>query len=134
MQLPSYLKGDGLKTHAIAIGIGVVATMVIGFTWGGWIRGSTARQMTDKAVNAEIVALYTPECVKRFEAQTNMPEHWAALKKANTDYDQQSFIEKAGFATPPGAKVANDDVADACANDLTTVLKKQPDVQAKTKS
>jgi alpha/beta superfamily hydrolase len=134
MQLPSYLKGDGLKSHAIALGVGVIATLVIGFTWGGWVRGSTARRMTDTAVTAEIVALYTPQCVKRFEAQTNMPEQWAALKKANADYNQQDFIEKTGFATLPGAKEPNDDVASACVDKLTTALSKQRSQQANTKS
>ncbi len=134
MELPSYFKGEGLKTHAIALAIGVVATVVIGFNWGGWVRGSTAQKMADDKVNAEIVALYTPQCVNRFEAQTDMPAHWAALKKASADYDQQSYIEKAGFATPPNAKVANDGVADACADKLMSVLKKLPGQQAKTKS
>jgi alpha/beta superfamily hydrolase len=133
MKLPSYLTGEGLKTHAIALGIGVIATVVIGFTWGGWVRGSTAQQMANDKVNAEIVALYTPECIKHFETQTNMPEHWAALKKANADYDQQEFVEKAGFATPPGATAPNDDVANACADKLTTALSKLPG-QAKIKS
>jgi alpha/beta superfamily hydrolase len=134
MNIPSYLKGEGLKTHAIALVIGALATVIIGFTWGGWVRGSTAQKMANDKVNAEIVTLYTPQCVKRFEAQTDMPAHWAALKKATADYDQQSFIEKAGFATLPGAKAANDDVADACANQLTTALSKQPGQQANTKS
>ncbi|MEJ2626414.1 MAG: hypothetical protein P8Z80_18440, partial [Pseudolabrys sp.] len=77
-------------------------------------------------VNAEAVALYTPDCVRRFEAQTDMPAHWAALKKANANYDQQDFIEKAGFATPPNTKTPNDGIADACANKLTAALKKLP--------
>ena len=124
MNMPSYLKGDQLKTHAAALVIGAVATAAIGFGWGGWVLGSTAQKLAADKVNAEVVALYTPECVKHFEAQTNMPAHWAALKKSKADYDQQDFIEKAGFATPPGAKTANDDVADACATKLTAALDK----------
>jgi alpha/beta superfamily hydrolase len=134
MNIPSYLKGEGLKTHAVALIIGAVATVIIGFTWGGWVRGSTAQKLANDKVNAEIVTLYTPQCVRHFEAQADMPAHWAALKKASADYDQQSFIEKAGFATPPGAKSPNDDVADACASKLTAALKKMPQQQAKTKS
>jgi len=134
MNIPSYLKGEGLKTHAIALAIGALATVVIGFNWGGWVRGSTAQKMADDKVNAEIVALYTPQCISRFEAQANMPAHWAALKKASNDYDQESFIAKTGFATPPGAKAANDGVADACANKLMTALGKLTSQQAKTKS
>lgn len=126
MDIPSYLKGDQLKTHAIALGLGAIAAIVIGFHWGGWVRGSTARQMAQDKVNAEIVALFTPECVKRFEAQANMPAHWAALKKASSDYNERSFIEKTGFATLPDAKAANDDVADACARKLVTVLDRMP--------
>lgn len=138
MQIPSYLNGEGLKTHAIALAIGVFVALALSFNWFGFGLGGmlpkTAKKMTAEKVNAEVVALYTPQCVKHFEAQSDMASHWAALKKAAADYDQQDFIEKAGFATPPGAKEANDDVASACADKLTTALKKLPDQQAKTKS
>jgi hypothetical protein len=138
MQIPSYLKGEGLKTHAIAFAIGVVVALALTFNWFGFGMGamlaSTAKSMASDKVNAEIVSLYTPQCVRHFEAQADMASHWAALKKAAKDYDQQDFIEKAGFATPPGAKQANDDVANACAQKLVTALKKLPGVQAKTKS
>jgi len=137
MPIPSYLKGEGLKTHAIAIGIGAVAALALTFNWFGFGMGamlaSTAQKMADKKVNAEIVALYTPQCIRHFEAQTDMPSHWAALKKAVGDYDQQDFIEKAGFATPPGAKEANDDVANACADKLSKALNKLPGQQASAK-
>ncbi|HZD91405.1 MAG TPA: hypothetical protein VE224_14990 [Pseudolabrys sp.] len=126
MDMPSFLKGEQLKTHGVAVVLGALAAIVIGFGWGGWMLGSAAQQMVQKKVDAEVVSLYTPQCVARFEAQTNMPAHWAALKKASADYDQQGFIEKAGFATPPDAKAANDDVADACANKLMAALKKVP--------
>lgn len=126
MNIPTFLKGEQLKTHSAAVVLGAVAAMAIGFGWGGWVLGSTAQKMVNDKVDAEIVALYTPECVRHFEAQTNMPAHWAALKKANSDYDQQDFIEKAGFATPPNAKAPNDDVANACATKLTAVLDKMP--------
>jgi len=138
MQLPSYLKREGLKTHLIAVGIGVAAALALTFNWFdfgmGAMLASTAKKMAAKQVNAEIVALYTPQCVRHFEAQTNMPSHWAALKKAVSNYDQQDFIEKAGFATPPGANEANDDVANACVDKLTAALKKLPSDQAAKKS
>ena len=134
MDMPSFLKGDQLKSHSVAVILGAVAAMAIGFGWGGWMLGSTAQKMARHKVNAEIVALYTPECVRHFEAQTDMPSHWAALKKASADYDQQNFIEKAGFATLPGAKTPDDDVADACATKLSAVLDKMPTKTAATKS
>lgn len=138
MQIPAYLKGDGLKTHLVAVGLGAIVALALSFNWLGFgvggMLGSTAQKLADKKVNAEIVTLYTPECVKHFEAQSDMATHWAALKKAAADYDQQDFIEKAGFATPPGTKDANDDVANACADKLTTALKKLPAQEAKTKS
>lgn len=138
MHLPSYLRGEGLKTHLIAIGIGAVVSLALMFNWFGFGMGAmlanTAKKMADKRVNAEIVALYTPQCVRHFEAQTEMPGRWAAFKKAVADYDQQDFIEKAGFATPPGEKLANDDVASACADKLTKALKTLPGQQAANKT
>ena len=40
----------------------VVATMIVGFTWGGWVTGSTARSMAEET----IVTRLAPICVVQF--------------------------------------------------------------------
>ena len=48
MQLPSILQGESLTRLLQGAFVGFVATVVIGFGWGGWTLGSTAKQMAEK--------------------------------------------------------------------------------------
>jgi len=45
MQVPSILQADSLKRLLQGATVGAVATMVVGFSWGGWSLGSTADKM-----------------------------------------------------------------------------------------
>jgi hypothetical protein len=45
MQVPSILQGETLKRLLQGAVAGAIATMVVGFNWGGWSFGSTADKM-----------------------------------------------------------------------------------------
>src|ERR1700747_2284624 len=45
MELPSILQGESLTRLLQGAAAGAVATMFVGFYWGGWCLGSTADQM-----------------------------------------------------------------------------------------
>jgi len=45
MQVPSILQGESLKRLLQGAAAGAVATMFVGFYWGGWSLGSTADKM-----------------------------------------------------------------------------------------
>ena len=49
MQLPSILQGESLTRLLQGAAAGAVATMVVGFYWGGWSLGSTADKMAKSA-------------------------------------------------------------------------------------
>jgi hypothetical protein len=49
MQVPSILQGDSLKRLLQGAFIGFLATVVIGFGWGGWTLESTAKDWRRKA-------------------------------------------------------------------------------------
>jgi hypothetical protein len=121
MQLPKIFQGDSptrLLQGAIA---GAVATLVIGFMWGGWVTSGTATKMTSDAVEATQVTLYSPICVERYTAKAT-PEQRAAFAKEK-DWNRDSVIEKTGFATPPGSSAPSGAVADKCAETLSKLLK-----------
>ena len=42
MKLPPILQGESLTRLLQGIAIGAVATIAVGFYWGGWTLGSTA--------------------------------------------------------------------------------------------
>jgi hypothetical protein len=69
MQLPSILQGVSptrLLQGAVA---GAIATVVIGFSWGGWVTGGAAKEMAQKGVSSALVSALSPICVDRFKAQ-----------------------------------------------------------------
>ncbi len=48
MQVPSILQGESLKRMLQGAAVGAVATIVLGFYWGGWTLGGTAKEMAQK--------------------------------------------------------------------------------------
>jgi hypothetical protein len=107
MQFPTWLK-PGLTGAAV----GAVALAIVGFTWGGWVTGGSAKDMASKASNAAVATALTPYCVVNAgaaDAATALTE----LKAAST-YSRKGLVEKAGWATPLGADKPNSDLAQAC--------------------
>ncbi len=125
MQLPKILEGESVTRLLQGAAAGAVATLVIGFMWGGWVTGGTAKSMTTEAVEATLVTLYSPVCVERYMAKAT-PEQRVEFAKEN-DWNRDSVIEKTGFATPPGASAPSDKVADKCAEILSKQLKAAAD-------
>jgi hypothetical protein len=98
---------------------GAVIVAVLGFTWGGWVTGSTARKDAGVAAHNAMVAALAPICAERFRAQGDSPAKIAELAKASS-WERGSVVEKSGFAMMPGSKTADTDVARACAEILAT--------------
>jgi hypothetical protein len=109
-----------LKVRAV----GAVATMIIGFNWGGWVLGKTAENNATMLVNTALVKAYGPVCIERFKQQPNVEAKWAELTKVDT-WRRESYIKESGFATPPGSTSPNAAVADACADALSKIISMQ---------
>lgn len=114
MQMPSILQGDSL-TRLVqgAIG-GAVATLIVGFSWGGWVTGGTAKELVQKNVSTALVSALSPICVDKFQHSADAASNLTELRKVSS-WQQGSFIEKGGWATMPGGEPANTAVAEACA-------------------
>jgi hypothetical protein len=121
MQLPSILQGESLTRLSQGAIAGFLATVVIGFNWGGWMLESTAKQMAEKSANSAVVTVLAPMCADRFRQASDATLNMAELKKVSS-WMQDSYIEKGGWATFPGLASPERGVAQACAN-LLTVLK-----------
>ena len=122
MQVPSILQGESLKRLLQGAAVGAVTTIVIGFNWGGWTLGSTAREMAQKSSSSAVVAALAPICVDKFQHAADAPANTVELKKVNS-WQQDTFIEKGGWATLPGMISPERGVAQACANLLTAATK-----------
>jgi alpha/beta superfamily hydrolase len=105
------------KPALLGIAGGAIALAIIGFSWGGWVTGSTADKAAKQRADAAVVSALLPVCVERFQASADAAAHFAALKKASS-WEQGPYVEKGGWANMPGSKTANSDLARACAEAL----------------
>jgi hypothetical protein len=94
MQVPSILQGESLTRLLQGGAAGAVATMIVGFYWGGWSLASTADKMAKGRSELAVVAALAPVCADKFRA---LPD--ADTKKA---------------ATLPGETYASSALVDAC--------------------
>lgn len=95
----------------------IVATIVIGFAWGGWVTGGTATHMANEAADGARAQLAAASCVARFNQGPDTVAQLAALKKANS-YDRGDLIKKGGWLTMPGATNPVVGAADICVQQL----------------
>jgi hypothetical protein len=120
MQLPSTLQGESRTRLLQGAFAGFLATVVIGFGWGGWTLGSTAKETAAKSAAAAVVAVLAPVCADKFRHAADASANMAELKKVSS-WMQDSYIEKGGWATFPGMTSPDRGVAQACATLLTTL-------------
>lgn len=117
MEMPALLHGESLKRLLQGLAIGSIATMIVGFSWGGWMLGGTAKQIASTQASSAVVAALAPICVAQFQTATDAPARLAELKKVSS-WEQYSFIEKGGWDKMPGGQAADSGVARACATML----------------
>jgi hypothetical protein len=121
MQVPSILRGESRTRLLQGIAIGAIASMVIGFSWGGWMTGGTAIKLADERANSAVVAALTPICVEKFLQNSDAKANLAVLQKMSTSMGRGDYLEKGGWATRPGATSSDYQLARACAEKLVQV-------------
>lgn len=94
---------------------GAIATIIVGFGWGGWMLGSTADHMAAQRSAQAVTQALVPVCVSR---STTDPDKLKELADINYAYERQNFVAKAGWAAMPGSDKPNRDLAAACAQVL----------------
>ena len=94
---------------------GALILAIIGFTWFGWVTGSTAEKMAKDRADAAVIAALTPVCVEKFKQSADAAKHLEDLKKIQFTWEKGAFMEKGGWATFPGTDKPNSGVAQECA-------------------
>ena len=69
MLVPSILQGESRKRLLQGATVGAIATIFVGFYWGGWSLGSTADKMATEQSKLAVVAALAPVCADKFRAQ-----------------------------------------------------------------
>lgn len=103
MEIPHFFKGEAFTRLLQGVVLGAVATMILGFSWGGWVRGSAAEERAQTRATSAVVAALAPICVEQFQQSSDAPAKLAEFKKVN-NWDQSAYIEKGGWSVMPGTK------------------------------
>jgi alpha/beta superfamily hydrolase len=93
---------------------GAWAVAIVGFSWGGWVTGSTAEALATQRSTQAVVAALAPICVENFNRGNDASAQLAELKKAKS-WEQAAFITKGGWAAIPGAASVDRAMAISCA-------------------
>ena len=124
----SVLRSGGLFVVALAVAFaaapakaqsaaepfaGKTVTMIIGFTWGGWVTGGTARSMAATIGEEAVVKRLAPMCVVQFKHDQRKDQKLKGLKEIGT-YEKADYVKKQGWATMPGEPEPDAKVADEC--------------------
>jgi hypothetical protein len=104
----------------------VIAATIVGFSWGGWVTGGSAREMAEDSAAQARQELAAVLCVDRFMAAPDVGVQLAALKGMERSYQQGKFVEDGGWAmivpasspTDYKARADHREAAGLCAEEL----------------
>ncbi len=111
------MKKEMMKPFFFGIGIGAVVLLIVIFA-AGWVMTSgsadtKAKEMAEKAVVDRLAGI----CVTQFKQDPLKDEKLKELKKKSS-WEQADYVKKQGWATMPGEKDADRDVAEECAKQI----------------
>jgi hypothetical protein len=112
MELPAILQGESLTRLLQGAAAGAVATIVVGFYWGGWSLGSTADKMAKERSELAVIAALAPVCADKFRALPDAAAKQIALSKVDSWKRRDEFPKE--LVTLPGESYPNSALADAC--------------------
>jgi hypothetical protein len=96
-----------------------VATMIIGFGWGGWVTGGSSQAQAKVAGDVARSELVSVICIDRFNALPDKAAQLVTLKALADNYKKREFVEAGGWATMPGQTTADRRGAEACVAGLS---------------
>ena len=112
MQVPSILQGESLTRLLQGAAVGAVATMIVGFNWGGWSLSSTADKMAKEQSDLAVVRALAPVCADKFRALPDAAAKTVALSKVNSWKRADEFPKE--LVTLPGETYPSSALVNAC--------------------
>ena len=112
MQVPAILQNESRKRLLQGAAAGAVATMFVGFYWGGWSLGSTADKMAKERSELAVIAALAPVCADKFRALPDALAKQAGLSKIESWKRRDEFPKE--FVTLPGEPYPSSALVDAC--------------------
>ncbi|MFT5506824.1 MAG: hypothetical protein ACI845_004353 [Gammaproteobacteria bacterium] len=96
---------------------GGIGTVMVGFSYGGWVLPETAKQMETASAELAIIKAFTPLCVARAESQT---DNLAALK-TEIKWKRDDFVIGVGWVDDVSQDYRSE-VAKVCATSLIEAM------------
>jgi hypothetical protein len=112
VQLPSILRGESLTRLLQGAAAGAIATMFVGFFWGGWSLASTADKMAKERSDLAVVAALAPVCADKFRALPDAEAKQVALSKVDSWKRRDEFPKE--IVTLPGEPYPSSALVEAC--------------------
>jgi hypothetical protein len=108
----------------------VAAATIVGFSWGGWVTGGSAREMAEDSAAQARQELAAVVCVDRFMAAPDVGIQLTALKEITSSYAQGKFVQDGSWAIMPVGSSAESttglsssdhrEASELCAEELVT--------------
>lgn len=89
-------------------------TMIVGFGWGGWVTGGTARQTAEAMARDAVVQRLAPICVVQSGRDPAKAPKLIAMRDESA-WQRGEYVGKQGWATMPGEQEPDRRVAEMCA-------------------
>jgi len=118
MKLPAILQREARTRVLQGIALGAVATVAIGFIWGGWVTGETARIMSTAAETSGRMSVLVPLYVAQFTAADGALANF----KAASSYSKENVVTE--FVKNVASTSMDYSFAKACAAGIKTELAK----------
>jgi hypothetical protein len=96
----------------------VVLTLIVGFTWGGWVRGATAKSMADTMAEEAVAKRLAPMCVAQVSRDPAKDQKLKEMREKSS-YERGEYVKAQGWAKMPGDTDTDAKVAEQCARLLT---------------
>ena len=106
---------EKMKTFLYGAIGGAVITMIIGFSWGGWVLGSTSMSLGQTMARDAVTDRLTSICVAQFNQDPGKDKKIIELKEIDHWKADQYVIDQ-GWAKIPFEKDVDNSVAARCAD------------------
>ena len=100
--------------------VAIVVVLIIGFNWGGWVTGGSARETAVQSGKDAVILRLAPICVYQFNQDPEKDQKLGELKEASR-YKRDDYVREQGWATIPGEAEPDRQVSDACAQLLVQI-------------
>ena len=123
MRMPEILQGEARTRFLQGIAFGAVAAITIGFFWGGWVTGGTAKTMTAMAETNGRMSVLVPICVAQFTAADGAVAKFKAAGSYSRDNVISEYVKTVAATSTDRGSESESGVIDGAARDRNPRLR-----------